>query len=104
MAFCSLAQCLQSEYRALEAVANYPGVLALPADRTQDSFVAWSLRMQDEKAARGLVTRRPQVLTRRPSEVAETDDTSVMLTVILSYLGEIGRELGRRLRRRRRST
>ena len=60
--------------------------------------------MQDEKAARGLVTRRPQVLTRMPSEVAGTDDTSVMLAVILSYLKEISREVGRRLRRQRRST
>ena len=74
-------------------------MLALPAKRTRDSYVASS--PQDKKAARRLVTMRPQMLTRRPSDVAETDDMTVMLAVILSYQGEIGREVGRRQRRRR---
>ena len=99
LAFCSLTQCLQSEHRALLVAATHPPVLALRPAHLRDSFSAWCTRLQDEKAAKGLVARTPRVLERTAASVAATDENSVLFTLILSYAAAIGREVLRRLSR-----
>ena len=100
LAFTSLAQSLQSEYRALMTVSTYPAVLALPPDQLRNCFAAWATRLQDEKAARALVARTPRVLSRDPSAVASADENAVLLTLVFSHATAIGRELLHRLRRK----
>ena len=88
---------MQSEHRALLVASTHPAVLSLPPEQLRDCFAAWATRLQDEKAARGLVSRTPRVLERDPTSVSAADENSVLLTIAFSYATAIGREVLRRL-------